>query len=619
MTKNWYCLAVRCVAVALALPAVALAGDIERIDPPSWWTGFNDTRLQLMVHGEDIAGFDASVEYPGITVERVVRGDSRNYLFVYLEIGRDAEPGAIKLNFSSDSETLTRDYELQKRARDPEQLPTFSNADAIYLITPDRFANGNPANDTIPGYGDPLARTEPFGRHGGDLAGIHAHLDYIERMGFTQIWLNPVLENAMPEASYHGYSTTDYYQVDPRFGTNAEYLALTDTARERGLGLIMDMIVNHIGSGHPWVGDPPTEDWLHSPDDVRITTHARVAQQDPYASEYDRQALTDGWFVDTMPDLNQRNPLLADYLVQNALWWIEYLGLSGIRQDTWPYADKQFLADWAERIRAEYPSFNIVGEEWSAMPAVVSYWQAGNENRDGYVSHVPGLMDFPLREALSHSLTQDEPAWGNVWTPVYELLAVDYLYPDPFNLVIFADNHDMSRIATQVSDDPARFRMALAFFLTMRGIPQIYYGTEIMMSHPGSDSHGLIRSDFPGGWRGDAVNAFTGDGLSEEQAAAQDYVKRLLAWRKTAKAVHEGKLMQFTPAGNVYVYFRYDDTDTVMVAFNRGDEAVDLGLDRFAERIGTKQSATDVIGGTRYSLTRPLPLKPESVLVLELE
>jgi glycosidase len=381
----------------------------------------------------------------------------------------------------------------------------------------------------------------------------------------------------------------------------------------------MDMIVNHIGGGHPWVGDPPTEDWLHSPDDVRITTHARVAQQDPYASEYDRQALTDGWFVDTMPDLNQRNPLLADYLVQNALWWIEYLGLSGIRQDTWPYADKQFLADWAERIRAEYPSFNIVGEEWSAMPAVVSYWQAGNENRDGYVSHVPGLMDFPLREALSHSLTQDEPAWGNVWTPVYELLAVDYLYPDPFNLVIFADNHDMSRIATQVSDDPARFRMALAFFLTMRGIPQIYYGTEIMMSHPGSDSHGLIRSDFPGGWRGDAVNAFTGDGLSEEQAAAQDYVKRLLAWRKTAKAVHEGKLMQFTPAGNVYVYFRYDDTDTVMVAFNRGDEAVDLGLDRFAERIGTKQSATDVIGGTRYSLTRPLPLKPGSVLVLELE
>jgi glycosidase len=319
-----------------------------------------------------------------------------------------------------------------------------------------------------------------------------------------------------------------------------------------------------------------------------------------------------------MPDLNQSDPLLADYLVQNAVWWIEYLGLAGIRQDTWPYADKAFLADWARRIRAEYPDFNIVGEEWSANPAIVSYWQSGKENHDRYVSYLPSLMDFPLQIALAESLTKEEPGWGSVWTSAYEMLGNDWLYADPFNLVIFPDNHDMSRIATQLDDNPGRFRMALAFYLTMRGIPQIYYGTEIMMSHPGTDSHGLIRSDFPGGWRGDAVNAFTGKGLSETQRSAQEFMKRLLNWRKSAGVVHDGKLMQFTPDGNVFVYFRYDEVDTLMIAFNRGTEAVDLDLLRFAERIGTRQTATDVVSGRRYSLEEALPLEAESVLVLEL-
>ncbi len=619
MVSIRHCLSGRFLILALLTqPFATLAADIDRIDPPSWWTGFADGKLQLMVYGKDIAGFDPSLDAPGIAIDRVVRGDSPNYLFVYLEIGAGTRAGTVEISFARDDESLSYEYELRARLRDPHEMRSLSAADAIYLITPDRFANGDPSNDTVAGYADALVRKEPFGRHGGDLAGIRAHLDYIASMGFTQVWLNPVLENAMPEASYHGYATTDYYRVDPRFGSNADYLELADAARARGLGLIMDMIVNHIGSGHPWVADPPTKDWLHAPDEIRITTHARTTHQDPYASEYDRRAFTDGWFVESMPDLNQQDPLLADYLVQNALWWIEFLGLAGIRQDTWPYSDKEFLADWSRRIRAEYPDFNIVGEEWSPNPAVVSYWQDGKENHDAYVSRLPSLMDFPLQIAFAKSLTMDEPPWGSVWTPTYEMLGNDYLYPDPFNLVIFADNHDMSRIATQVGDDPARFRMAMAFYLTMRGIPQVYYGTEIMMSHAGSDSHGLIRSDFPGGWPGDSVNAFAGAGLSEAQRAAQTFLKRLLVWRKSADVVHDGQLMQFTPAGNVYVYFRYDADDTVMVAFNRGAEAVDLDLERFAERIGTNRSATDVIAGKRYPLTQPLTLEAESVLVLEL-
>jgi neopullulanase len=602
----------------MAQPLSLSAAGIDRIDPPAWWTGFVDSRLQLLVYGEGIAALEPSLDYPGVSIDRVVRGDSADYLFVYLDLGPDTAAGTLELRFTGEGTSLHYDYILQPRARDPQAMRTFSAADTIYLVTPDRFANGDPGNDNVPGYADGAARNEAFGRHGGDLAGLKAHLDYVESMGFTQLWLNPVLENAMPEASYHGYATTDYYKVDPRFGSNAEYVELANAARERSIGLIMDMIVNHVGSGHPWLANPPTADWLHSPDDIRITTHALVAQQDPYASAYDRAALTDGWFVETMPDLNQQNPLLADYLVQNAIWWIETLGLSGIRQDTWPYADKTFLADWAQRIRREYPGFNIVGEEWSESPAVVSYWQAGNVNRDGYVSEVPSLMDFPLRAAVSRSLTMDEPAWGSAWAPVYELLAVDYLYADPFELVIFPDNHDMSRIATQLGEDPARFRMAIAFYLTMRGIPQLYYGTEIMMSHPGTDSHGAIRGDFPGGWSGDAVNAFSGTGLEASQRDAQAYVKRLLNWRKSASVVHNGRLMQFAPIGNVYVYFRYDDEDTVMVAFNRGDAPVDIDPARFAERIGAKRRGTDVTSGRIIRLDPVLHLDAREVLVLEL-
>ena len=593
-----------------------LAG-IERVEPPFWWQGFKHTELQLLIHGDDIASLSPVIDYPGIAVERIAQGDSPNYLFIYLNIDASATPGTFDIVLNGKDRSLSYRYELRERRPGAADVRGFSPADVIYLITPDRFANGDPANDSVDGYADKLNRSDDYGRHGGDIAGVRQHLDYISDMGFTAIWLNPVLENAMPRGSYHGYATTDFYAVDPRFGSNESYRELVSAAREQGIGTIMDMIVNHAGSQHWWKDDLPTSDWYNVPDDRTVTSHARTSIQDPYASDYDKRVFADGWFSDSMPDLNQQNPLLADYLIQNAIWWTEYLGLAGIRMDTYSYPDKQFMSNWTRRIVDEYPAINIVGEEWSTSPTIVSYWQRGKENHDGYESWLPSVMDFPLQEALIESLMQAPKDWGSVWTPVYEMLGHDFLYPDPSNLVIFPDNHDMSRIYTQLNEDDQLFRMAMVFYLTMRGIPQIYYGTEILLSHPGTDSHGAIREDFPGGWPGDERNAFSGKGLSGKQREAQQFLRTLLNWRKDADVIHSGGLMQYSPMRKVYVYFRYDNDDTVMVVFNRGEDDVELDLARFSERLHDSASAVDVLSGESYDLSSSLSLEPRSVLLLE--
>lgn len=597
--------------------AIATASDgIERIEPPFWWTGFIHSELQLLVHGDEISEYEPSVAASGISITRVEHGDSANYLFIYLELG-DAAPGKFEIVLTNGNDRIARTYEL--REREPGRVGTYDSSDVMYLITPDRFANGDPGNDTVDGYDDELDRNDDYGRHGGDIEGVRQHLDYVAEMGFTQIWLNPVLENAMDESSYHGYATTDFYKVDPRFGSNESYRDFVDEARTKGIGIIKDLIVNHAGSNHWWMDDLPTKTWLNVPDTKSVSTHARTTNQDPYASEYDKAGHADGWFADAMPDLNQRDPLFADYLVQNAIWWTEYAGLTGIRQDTYPYPDKRFMTEWSRRIMQEYPGFNMVGEEWSASPNVVSYWQRGKQNADGYESYLPGLFDFPLQMALKEVLTADEPPWGSIWTPVYEMLGHDYLYPEPMNLVIMPDNHDMSRVFTQLGDDEDLWRVALAFYATMRGIPQIYYGTEIQMSHPGTDSHGAIREEFPGGWPDHEQSAFTGEGLSEQQLAAQDFTRKLLQWRKQANVIHNGRLMQFTPIGNVYAYFRYNDNETVMIVFNLGHESVSLDTARFSERLGNSSQGTDVITGETHDVTDTLELAPRSVLILELE
>jgi glycosidase len=565
------------------------------------------------------------VDHAGVVIGRVEKVKSPNYLFLYLDIAPDAASGEFDITFSGDGKTLTHRYTLREKSSDPGHSKGFDGSDAIYLITPDRFANGDPSNDAVDGMREKPNRADKNGRHGGDIAGIAASLDYIRDMGFTAIWLNPVLENDMPAFSYHGYAATDFYRVDARYGSNEEYRDLVQKARSMGIDTIMDMIVNHCGEKHWWLDDLPSDDWINQIGDPQFTTHQRYVNQDPNASEHDTRAHADGWFVVRgMPDLNQRNPLMADYLTQNALWWIEYLGLAGIRMDTWPYPDKHYMAEWTRRVMLEYPDFNIVGEEWSSDPQIVAYWQRGQQNLDGYSTELPSLMDFPLQEAVWLGLTtnKDEQLFDHSPSGLqrmYRMLSMDFLYPDPAGLVTFPDNHDMDRIFTQLNEDYGLWRMAMAYFATMRGIPQYYYGTEILMDSTEDHSHGYIRSDFPGGWAGDVRNAFTGDGMSEREREAQAYLRTLLNWRRDKAVLHQGRTMHFVPQDATYVYFRYDDSDSVMVVLNKNEQSHSLDLDRYAERLQGYNQAHDIVTGATHDLGEALELPPRSVLVLELK
>jgi len=603
----------------MAVATISEAQEIDRIEPPFWWTGFEHREVQLMLHGNNISLLTPAVEHDGVSISRVVRVESPNYLFVYLDIEPDTEPGTFGITFSEGGYSFERTYELRGKNPDPAHTRGFSSADSIYLVIPDRFANGDLDNDEFYFLDDKLDREDSYGRHGGDLSGIENHLDYIAGMGFTSVWLTPVLESNEPVASYHGYATTDHYSVDPRLGTNEQFRELSAKMKARGVGMIMDLVLNHAGTGHWWMDDLPTSDWLNFQEEPVLTPHRRTTNMDPYASEYDKKLHAGGWILESLPDLNQRNPLLADYLIQNSIWWIEYAGLQGIRIDSWPYADKQFLSEWARHIMQEYPAFNIVGQEWSEVPAVTSYWQRGQQNRDGYVSNLPSVFDFPVQAAFERALMSNPDSYSGVWMSLYELVGMDFLYPDPMNVVIFAGNHDMDRIYTQLEENFDLYQMAMVYYVTMRGIPQFFYGDEILISHPETSNLGELRSDFPGGWDGDAVNAFSGDGLTEQQLEAQQFVSKLLNWRKNNSVAQHGKFMHFAPVKNVYAYFRYDEEDTIMVVLNRDEQAVTLDTDRFAERIGEATHGTDVVTGERFNIEESLVLKPRSALLLELE
>ena len=606
---------------SILLSANSMAGDyrIERLEPPFWWQGFKHKELQLMVYGPGISDLKPSIEYPGVSISRVELTDNPNYLFVYLEITESARAGEFDIQFGGDTEMISHRYTLKAKNPNPEHAKGFSTADAMYLITPDRFVNGDLENDNIAGFGDPADRDLVDGRHGGDLEGVRQSLDYISGMGFTSIWLNPVLENRMQKASYHGYSTTDYYRVDPRLGSNESYRELVMEGRQKGIGMIMDMIVNHVGSNHWWMSDLPAKDWVNFPDQYTESSHEHDSVQDPYASDYDRALFTDGWFVPTMPDLNQRNPLLADYLIQNALWWVEYLGLAGIRQDTYAYPDKQFMAEWSRRIMEEYPNFNIVGEESNRNPVAVAYWQRGKKNHDGYVSYLPTVMDFALQQAMIEALVAPRPPWGSSWDPLFRVLANDHLYADPNALVIFPDNHDMDRIYTQLNEDYDLFKMAMVYMATMRGIPQFFYGAEILMSHTGSSADGIRRSDFPGGWPDDKKNALSGKGLSPAEKQAQSFVRDLLNWRKNKTVIHNGKLMHFVPDNGIYVYVRHDEKDKVMVILSKNNETVPLKKIRYAEQLEGHSRAIDILTGDRVDLTGEVMIPARGALLLELD
>jgi len=565
--------------------------DIERIEPPHWWTGFNNTQVQLLVKHPNISEATPSINYAGVSIEKVHKADSHNYLFLDLNISESAKAGQFNIHFKFNEEKeLVHTYEVKARVIEASDYQGFDSTDAIYLITPDRFANGNISNDINESLKEKtIDRKDDYARHGGDLRGIIQHLDYIEAMGFTQIWSCPLLTNDMSRSSYHGYAMTDFYQVDPRYGSLEEYQELAAKAKEKGVGLIMDQVANHCGSEHWWMQDLPFKDWVNQQESfennkpLNNSNHRRTSNQDSYASKRDKKEMAEGWFVPTMPDLNQRNPFMANYIIQNSIWWVETLNLSGIRQDTYPYPDKNFMSNWAGAIMNEYPNFSIVGEEWSTNPLLIAYWQEGHDNKDGYDSNLRSTMDFAMQKNTVDALNEAEK-WDTGLVKIYEGLANDFAYASPKDIMVFPDNHDMSRIFTQLKGDVPNTKMALSYLLTLPRIPQLYYGTEILMNDfekPGD--HGLIRTDFPGGWQDDAVNAFSGEGLTVAQKDMQLFLKKVLNYRKSSDAIHNGKTINFAPFMGTYFLFRVIEGETVVHIINKNNEPISLDLKRFEE------------------------------------
>lgn len=604
-------------ACSVTLQAHATNYRIDHLEPSVWWTGMQNRTLQLLVHGPAIADLEPTLVMPGVQLTSVQRVANRNYLFLNLTIAAIAAPGTFDIVFrrgSAGEPVLTHAYTLLAREKQSAQRRGFSSADVVLNLMPDRFANGNPANDSVPQLQEKVNRAYPGGRHGGDIEGMRQHLDYLAALGYTAMWPTPLLESDQREYSYHGYAMTNHYLVDARYGSNADYQRLVAEAKAKGIVMIQDIVLNHIGSGHWWMRDLPTPDWITHGSKFVGTRHHRLAVQDPYASNADRDNFVTGWFEPNMPDLNQRNPLLANYLIQNTIWWIEYAGLNGIRVDTYGYSDSAFLTDWSRAVMAEYPNLHMVGEEWNGNPNVVSRWQRGKNNFDGYVSHMPGMIDFPVHEAMRRAFAGDS---GNL-DALYEMLALDYLYPAPRKLMLFEGNHDVPRTFSVLDDDPALYRMAMVFLLTAPRIPQLYYGTEVQMPSPKERDDAAARRDFPGGWAGDKVNAFTGEGLSLQQKEAQAFVRQMLNWRKTQTVVHDGKFLHFAPEDGTYVYFRYDGSKKLMVVFNKNKKDTELATARFAEMLKGASSGIDALSGKTVSVKDVIRLPARSALILEL-
>lgn len=616
--KKKICFALAALACVLA-GQLARAAEINRIEPPCWWVGMKNPELQIMVYGPGIGEAHVSVDYPGVRLKETVKTENPNYLFLYLDIEEDAAPGRMDLSFETAGGIMVREYELLPRSTKPGAMG-FSGADVLYLITPDRFANGDPSNDTLEGAR--VDRSRSGGRHGGDIRGVTDHLDYISDLGVTAIWLNPVQKNSAN--SYHGYAISDFYAVDPRFGTMDDYVEMIDKAHEMGLKVVMDMIFNHCGSAHWWMEDLPTSDWLNVNNEFVQTNHQKWTAVDPHAAPSERSGFTDGWFNRGMPDLNQRNPLLATYLIQSSIWWIEYARIDGIRQDTHPYMDLQFGADWCNAVLAEYPDFNIVGETWypvgSGFPA---WWQRGSK-LNPVDTGLKTVMDFNLAfivpDAFNEANDPSDGASKGLFN-IYVSLANDFLYEDTENILIFLDNHDLSRFARKDDSGLDKYRQGVAFILTTRGIPQIYYGTELLFTGTKNEGDGIIRKDMPGGWQGDERSVFTSEGRTDMENEAWNYMSTILNWRKTSEAVKHGDLIQYAPLreyGDCYVYARIKGDETVLVVLNGSDKATELEMGRYSDVIRDYAAGTDVVTGQTFFLTEKLPVPARGAYILEL-
>ncbi len=593
--------------------------NVSRVDPPFWWTGMKNHHLQLMVHGNRISETVPAINYPGVTLQSVVHVQSPNYLFLNLLIDETTQPGAVAINFmKGKKQVVSMAYRLKKRDTSLGNHGGFDASDVIYLLMPDRFANGDTTNDNVKGMLEKADRANPNGRHGGDIKGIENHLDYIKNLGATAVWINPLLENNLPVYSYHGYAMTDFYNVDPRFGSNNDYINLVQEAHGKGLKVIQDMVFNHCGTNYFWKDDLPTEDWYNQWPEFTRSNYRGGVVTDPHASKSDYKKMVAGWFDTSMADLNQDNELVANYLIQNSIWWIENTGLDGIRQDTYPYPYKNFMAKWMQRLLEEYPNFNVVGEAWLSYPVSVAYWMESDRNFDGYHSHLTNVFDFPLMYAISKAFNEQE-GWSTGTAELYEVLSQDFVYSHPENLVLFADNHDGDRLFSKLGEDLNKFKLAMAFLMTTRGIPQIYYGTEIIMTGLEHNGHGDIRKDFPGGWPGDAKNAFTGKGLTKQQNQAFGFLKTLMNWRKTQKVIHTGKLTHYIPQDGVYVYFRYNDKESVMVLLNNTNKSKTVDCNRFAENLKGYSTGLSVLDNTKIENLNTITVPAKSPLIIELK
>ena len=618
------------LSLILCVMTIRAAVKIDRIDPTNWFVGMKNTSLQLMVYGENIRQAYVTTDYDGVKIDSIVRLDSPNYLLVYLNL-EGVRPGEMTLNFKNGKAVKKVKYELKAREKRGEERTGFTNADVLYMLMPDRFADGNPDNNDIKGMNPyKTDRSQPNQRHGGDLEGIRRHLDYFKELGVTALWFTPVLENNSPGGSYHGYATTDYYRVDPRFGTNDEYRRLTDEAHAKGLKIVMDMIFNHCGFEHPWINDMPSKDWLNTPEwlyDRKDKTKAEVNRKymqttykltptvDPYASAIDLKETVDGWFVPSMPDLNQRNPHVIRYLIQNSIWWIETVGIDGIRMDTYPYADADAMALWMKTIDKEYPNFNVVGETWVSDPPYTAAWQKDSKisQRNSYLKTV---MDFSFHAKINQAKYEDTDGSGNGMNRIYENFVYDYLYPNPSSVMAFVENHDTDRFLGN-GRDTAALKQAMAILLTVKRIPQLYYGTEILMNGTKEKTDGYVRKDFPGGFPGDDHNAFTAGGRTPEENAMFTWLSRLLHWRQGNDVITKGSQTQFIPYNGVYVIARRYNGKNVMTVVNGTGRTTVFAVKRYAEVIGNNTEAKDVLTDRTVSLTDDTQLEPRKVMILE--
>ena len=613
------------ISLALILSSMTMqaATKIDHIEPENWYVGMKNSSLQLMVYGKNIRDSRVSVDYPGVKIDSLVRLDSPNYLFVYLNLS-GAKPGNMVLNI--DGKKVN--YPLKARTMSGDKRIGFDNSDVLYMLMPDRFASGRNITKPMKGLNPYVVdRSKPSLRHGGDLEGVRQHLDYFNQLGVTALWFTPMLENNSPDmnsqSTYHGYATTNYYRVDPRFGTNEDYARLVAEAHAKGLKVVMDMIFNHCGYDHPWVKDMPSKDWFNTPEWMKKgdsyylqTSYKLTPVLDPYASKVDKRETVDGWFVRSMPDLNQKNPHVMTYLIQNSEWWIETIGIDGIRMDTYPYADRKAMSQWMKILNEEYPNFNTVGETWVTEPAYTAAWQKDSK-LSKVNSYLKTVMDFSFYDKINLAKHEETDAWWKGLNRIYNSLCYDYLYENPSSVMAFIENHDTDRFLENGKDTLA-LKQALALLLTINRIPQLYYGTEVLMNGTKEVTDGNVRCDFPGGFAGDKHNAFTAEGRTKAENSMFNWLSKLLKWRRNNMVITKGKQIQFIPYKGVYVIARQWNNQTILTILNGTSQPVTLPLDRYAEVIGNHQEAKDVISGRKVKLGNELQLKARDTKVIEL-